>query len=216
MKKNLLLIVVLFVLTSCSSQDEILKPENQILLDDKNSELMELRTASSQIPAFAPSNLVMIYEYSSSVNGKYFDFYYTKTYRGSSFYDSRSGRTYNYECQKGKICKEKIPYFGGTGLFDNYKLVYSTFTGRYGVNTQTSSTLILIEDLGFLVYQTAMEDKHNYEDGNWGSLRLYGGRGPEYENASSRLMDAVEIQKDDYWSQHWYDRGTLGVIVVGY
>ncbi len=233
MKNLLLLFAAAIVLFSCSSQDEVINQnevieKEDLMLIEENSEEIKLRTASPDIPIYAPSNLQVIYEYASFENGKYYDFYYRTTKPGNSFYDSRSGRTYIYQRVLGKFAKELIPYYGYYSGIEKCRLVYDTSTNTYSfvvyevrrIDGDYYESRVIAEELGYTLYSTHPDDKINYFDGHWGELKYYTSRedNNEYRVGTRRLFDSEDIEDwdaDPEWYKKWSGIGlwAIGIIV---
>ncbi len=232
MKNLLLLFAAAIVLFSCNSQDEVINQnevieKEDLMLTEENTEEIKLRIASPDLPIYAPSNLQEIYEYASFENGKYYNFYYTKTKRASnSFYDSRSGRTYIYQRVLGKFAKELIPYRGSYWGVGICRLLYIPSSNTYSFVILSArsdgdyyGTDVIAEELGYTICSNDLNDSHNYYDGYWGELKYYTSKegNNEYHVGTKRLFDSEEMENRDTnpeWYKKWDGIALWGIGVI--
>ena len=209
MKNLLLYLVSVLALISCSQSDEPLVDESQM-------DGVELR---SDAEIFAPSNLETLYEYGCVSNGQYVDFYYSSRDLGSSYYDTRTNRTYGKKRILGKLFKNPNPIIYE---YDTYKLTlcYHPYTNTYQVlnrdvfnrSDDNFYQYIIIKDLGYIIYSLPFDDPRK-RDGSMEYLVIYKKWDKELYRADyARYQDGYSRYQDEYsgiWAAHYGQHGWI-------
>lgn len=213
--KKLLLLLTVFVLLSCNQDKEILidKEGKQAILSEEDVSSAELRAA---VGFMDPSNQIPLYEYVAYSGSQYADTYYTSTHRGYSFYDSRTGRTFQYVRKMGNICRNAYPYYGELyfsvgeiGMYYNHSTNAYEVNGCDVLNPDCGHRgYTRVEKLGYILNSIHDEDRAlHQENGSWDHLAIFKNRAGVYRLEYTKNNDALRAQE-------WFWQNSLGWVVM--
>ncbi|GEM_PF-5857416 len=209
MKKLLFLFVCINILVSCSEEaDPVMEMEQQVSADEKAS----MDAATKTIGFMDPTNRVPLYEYTWNNT----DYYYAAQFLGASFYDSKTGRNYQYVREIGKIGKNLYPYYGHISVIEKLALFYNPTAKTHRAATAPSSNpdhfdildghTVKVRDLGWILYQLHNDDRYHLSDGSWKYFNYY----------KHTTTNALRIDYNELWGTNpdWSFRQSLGYCVI--